>query len=103
MPGVAEPETATSRVDVAVPPDGNVTLLGVRVAVIPLVGGPVFSVTVPENVLRLSRVMVDMPEDPMGTLRVAGFADMAKSGTTTLTVTLAVWDIEPLVPVTVTV
>ena len=62
--------------------------------------------TVPEKLLRLVRLTVDVPDEPWTRLMEEGFADMAKSGVggcVTLTDTLVECDREPLVPVKVTV
>jgi hypothetical protein len=64
--------------------------------------------TVPEKLLRLVRLMVDVAEEPCGRLREDGFADSTKSGvdgfvTVTETVAECVMEGELLWPVTVTV
>jgi hypothetical protein len=64
--------------------------------------------TVPEKLLRLVRLMVDVAEAPCGRLREDGFADRVKSGvdgfvTVTETVAECVIEGELLWPVTVTV
>jgi hypothetical protein len=58
--------------------------------------------TVPAKPFRLARLIVDTPLDPALTASDDGLEEMLKSGTVTVTVTIAEWDNEPLVPVTVT-
>ncbi len=55
----------------------------------------------PENPPRLVNVTLDVAEEPAAKMTDAGFTLMSKS--TTLTVTLTLWETEPLVPKTVTV
>ena len=57
--------------------------------------------TVPVNPLTGATVMVDVPVPPAKKVIMVGLADMVKS--VTVKVTAAVWVMEPLVPVTVTV
>jgi len=57
--------------------------------------------TVPVKPLTGATVMVEVAAVPTLTLAVVGLAATVKS--VTITVTVAVWDIVPLVPVTVTV
>jgi len=57
--------------------------------------------TVPVNPFTGATVMVEVAAVPTLTLAVVGLAATVKS--VTITVTVAVWDIVPLVPVTVTV
>ncbi len=59
--------------------------------------------TLPEKPLRLVRVIVEFPANPCTMLKVVGLEDMLKSGPTTVTATVAEWESDPLVPVTVTV
>lgn len=101
VPSVADEDTVTSRVEVAVSPADRVTLLGVRVAAIPSVG-LIDRFTVPAKLSRLRSVIVEVPDDPRRTTFVAGFADMLKSGATTPVGTSRALNEEPLVPVTPT-
>ncbi len=86
------------------PPAVRVTLVGLRVAAEPEAGTTaVDSVTVPENPLRLPRLIVDVAEKPDRTVRTAELDEMLKSGASvTVTRMVAVWTRDPLVPVTVT-
>jgi hypothetical protein len=59
------------------------------------------SVIFPAKPFWLVRVMLEFAEKPVAKVTIAGLADMVKS--TTVTVTVAVCDRTPLVPVTVTV
>jgi len=79
-----------------------VTLVGVRVQVKPVAGETVaVRETIPLNPFRAVTVTVDVPEAPARIVTVAGLAAIVKSWT--VKVTVAEWDIVPLVPVTVTV
>ncbi len=81
----------------------QVTLELVGVTKGPLLGAPTtFAVTliVPENPFRDVSVIVDVPDDPLAMFRDVVEAVSWKS--TTLTVTVAVWTVGPLVPVIVT-
>ncbi len=58
------------------------------------------------KVSRLVTLIVDWPEEPGRMVSLAGMAEMLKSGDAglvTLTLTLAECEMEPLVPVTITV
>ena len=79
-----------------------VTLVGVRVQVRPVVGDTVaVRLTTPVKPWRAVIVIVEVPAVPAFVETAVGLADMVKSWT--VTVTVAVWDSVPLVPVTVTV
>jgi hypothetical protein len=86
----------------------KLTIVGFRLADGPE-GVTLFDrLTVPEKLLRLVRLMVDVAEEPCGRLREDGFAERVKSGvdgfvTVTETVAECVMEGEPLWPVTVTV
>ncbi len=77
-------------------------LVGVRVQVRPVAGDTeLVRETVPVNPLTAVTVMVEVPEAPATTVTAVGLAATVKSRI--VTVTAAVLDREPLVPVTVTV
>jgi len=78
----------------------NTMLEGVRVQVRPAGETVDVRATVPVNPFTGATVMVDDPETPTLTVIAVGAAVTEKSVTATLTV--AEWDSEPLVPVTVT-
>ncbi len=101
MPGVDED---TVRVDVPEPPEVRVTLAGLRDTVEPDAGTTtVESVTVPENPLRLPRLIVEVAEEPDWTVRADALVERLKSGASvTLTRMMTVWTSDPVVPVTVT-
>ncbi len=85
---------------VAVPPLINPRLVWLRDAVMPA-GDDSARETVPEKLLRLVSVIVDMPEAPASRVREAGVADIENSET--LTVRVVEWVRVPLVALTVTV
>ncbi len=93
------------QVDVAEPPELNVTLVGEHEAVKPVDGvTDLERVRDPVKPFRLVSVTVDAPDDPTGKATVDGLATMLKlGGAITLTLIVDRWDSEPLVPVTVTV
>jgi len=101
LPGVEED---TVRVDVPEPPGVSVTLAELRDTVEPDAGTTtVESVTVPENPLRLPKLIVDVAKEPDWTVRADVLVEMLKSGASvTLTRMMTVWTSEPLVPFTVT-
>lgn len=76
------------------------TLAAEKDAVIPTGLIIVERLTLPPNPPWPLIVIVDVPEEPASTVRVVGFAEMAKSPTPTVTITE--WINEPLVPVIVT-
>ena len=92
------------RVDVPEPPEVRVTLAGLRDTVEPDAGTTtVESVTVPENPLRLPRLIVAVAEEPDWTVRADALVERLKSGASvTLTRMMTVWTSDPVVPVTVT-
>src|SRR2546427_8955683 len=60
--------------------------------------------TLPENPFRLVIVMFDEPDEPAWRPRLLGLAERVKfAGVVTTTVTLAVCERDPLVPLTVTI
>lgn len=76
------------RVEVPEPP---VILVGLRVAVTPVAGDTVsVNATVAVNPLTEETVTVDEAPIPALTVKLFGLALMVKSGTTTITVTVAV-------------
>jgi hypothetical protein len=77
-PAVGAPVSDTVSVEIAVPPDDNETAVGLRVAENPA-GEFADKATLPENVLRLLTVMVEVPAVPWATFIDVGFADMLKS------------------------
>jgi len=100
-------DEARFRVDDALPPADNPTLVGLRAVVTPDGEEEAESETVPEKLLMLARLIVEVPEDPDWKVRLDGFDEMLKSGgggaEFTVTAKLVEWTTEPLVPVTVTV
>ncbi len=88
------------RVEVPVPPEASVTLVGLTELVRPEGDADVVRPTVPAKPLTPVRVIVEVVGKPVTTVRLDG-AEREKS--VTLTVTLAEWDKEPLVATTVTV
>lgn len=64
------------------------------------------SVTVPEKLLMLAKLTVDVPEEPDWNVMLDGLELMLKSGVgggVTVRARLVEWTVEPLVPVTVIV
>jgi len=105
VPDVPVTVTVTLPVEVKVQdsvelPDPPVTLVGVRVHAL-------LSETIATsllNPLRGETLIVDVPADPTTTVTLAGVAVIEKSGVrVTVYATVAEWEREPLVPVTVTV
>ncbi len=87
---------------VLVPVLPNVTLVGERVQLRPVLGEmPVVSVTVPVNPSIFDTNTVEIPWAPAFTMTLAGLTVREKSWTATAT--FAEWESTPLVPVTVTV
>ncbi len=96
---VAAPEQPT--VNVEAPEAPRVTLVGLNVAEQP-VGAPVaVNETIPVNPFTAVTVMVEVVEDPATKVSDVGLAVTVKS--VTVTATVAVLDLVPLVPVTATV
>jgi len=96
VPGFAEVQETVADPD-------PVTLLGVMIPQVRPAGTVSVRATVPENPFRAVIVMVEVALAPV--LTAAGeVAEIEKSAApVTLKVTVAVWEREPLVPVTVTV
>ena len=89
-------------VEVVEPPELNVRLVGLQVAVRPLAGATELeTVTVPWKPFRLVTVSVDELDVPAGNVTVDGLAGTEKSAT--VPVTEAECVSAPLEPVTVTV
>ena len=86
-------------------PDDRVALVGEQVAERPMDGlTDHVRLSEPANPLRLVRVTVDVPDEPIGNVTVEGLAVTLKSGgAITLTEIVAEWVREPDVPVMVTV
>jgi len=79
-----------------------VTLVGVKVQVMPVAGDEVaVSETTPAKPLTAVTVIVEVPAWPTVTDTLVGLAEIVKSCTVNVTVAVAV--VAPLVPVTVTV
>lgn len=78
-------------------------LLGARVQVSPDGDTDDVRATVPVKPPRGATVMVDVAAVPAVVVTLVGLAVTLKSMLTTVTVTVAVWDSDPLAPVTVTV
>ncbi len=91
-------------VSIAVPaPEDNDTDEGLIEAVGPIGETATPRVTIPMKPLRPVRATVEVPEDPCTMLKLVGLEDMLKSGPTTVTAVVAVWDGDPPFPVPVTV
>ncbi len=90
--------------ELAEPPDERVTFAGLHETLKPLEGVTDSArLTLPEKFPRLVRSMVDEALDPTGKVTVGGLAATLKSDDAiTLTLMMAEWDSEPLVPTTVT-
>jgi len=82
------------KVDEPVPPALSVTLVGLRDALSPEGVADVVRDTGPEKPLRLDKVIVEVWDNPLTTVRLEG-AEMTKS--VIVTVTVAEWDSDPLV------
>ena len=89
--------------DVTTPPDDRVTDAGLNVTVGPGCETDPVSVRVPLNPLRLVRVTVTVEVDPGVRLKVERLVPMLKSGIVTVMLTVVVFVVEPLAPLTVTV
>jgi hypothetical protein len=107
VPGVVVDNVEIVRIAVADPPADNGTPLLLRVAVgeLAVLGLTVSeSVTVPVNPFRLVSEIVELELLPCWTLIDDGLADIEKSGTTfTEMVRVVVCEMDPPVPVSVTV
>jgi len=93
----------TVRVEVADPPEKRVTLGGLSDAVSPEGVTCVESETVPENWVRLVRLIVEVAVVDCAIVRLVGLLEIVKSAVTTLAVIVVRWVIDPPVPVTLTV
>ena len=92
-------------IEFAVPPPTSVILLGFRLVVSPAGVDEDVRDTVPEKLLRLVTLMVEVPDEPPEMMRLVGLADREKLGggePVTDTNTNVECDSDPLVPVTVT-
>jgi len=108
FPEVANPPANIVSVDVAVPFEGNVTLVGLMDHVVHAGqsgGGGTDRFTVPEKPSRLVRMSAELFCDPVGIVRKIGLAVTAKLGCAVddVKLTVAEWERPPLVPVTVIV
>jgi hypothetical protein len=83
VPGEALTDV-TFKVELPTPFDASVTVPGLRFVEGPRGETDAERVTVPENPLRLVKVMVDVPEDPWAMVNEVGFADTLKSGATVI-------------------
>jgi hypothetical protein len=102
LPDLTDDGTVIDSVDVADPPDANVSDVGLTDTVQPL-GVVTVRDTVPLNMLSDFSVIAEVPLDPGLRVREDGDAETEKSGATTVTVTVAEWLNKPLLPITVTV
>ena len=98
-------EEDTVRLDEPEPLEVRPTIVGLRDAVSPEDGETdVARLTVPAKLLRLARLMVEVADDPAWKLTLEGLPETVKSGgITTFAGTTSECEIEPLVPVRVTV
>jgi len=81
-----------------------VTLVRLREAFSPAGATEAARLTEPTKLLRLTRPIVEVAEDPAWKLTLPGLLEILKSGgTTTFTATPTEWESEPLIPVTLTV
>ena len=104
MPVVVALVVETVSVEDAELAEANVTAVGFKVHDSPAGVTLPTRLTVPLKLLRLVRVIIEVPEAPCWRAIFDGLEDTVKSGElVTLTVTVVEWDIEPLVPVTLTV
>ena len=92
------------QIEMAEAPEVKATGVGVHEVVRPMEGATdVDSVRDPENPFRLVSVIVDVPDEPAGKVTVDELATtLNPDGVTTVTLMIAAWDNEPLVPVNVT-
>jgi len=104
VPRATEALTVIVNVDVADPPEGGVTEVGLKVAVTPVGAPETDKATAELKPFREVTVMVDVPEAPCTIVREAGEADIEKSGAAeTVRLMVAVWVLPPPEPVTVRV
>jgi hypothetical protein len=104
VPAGVEAVVEIVSVEVPVEPGVRLILVGAKAKVIPVAVGATVaeSATLPVKP-RLLAVIVEVADPPAAKLAgVAALAEIAKSPTT-VTVTVAVWEVVPLEPVTVTV
>ena len=80
----------TVRVELPVPPDERETGLTEKAVVGPMGETAAERVTLPEKLLRLLRLMVEVPEEPACNVRDVGFAEIEKSGLPPLMLQLSV-------------
>ena len=80
VPVAALPEAVKVRTDVPVPPDVSVTLIGLKVAVVPLGGADLDNVIVPANPFNDVKVIVELPLVPWMIVTEVGDALILKSG-----------------------
>ncbi len=84
------------RVEDPVPPEERLTLVGLREAVRPEEGETdAERATLPEKVLRLARLMTEVPDDPDWIVRLVGLLEMLKFGPEP---TMTVVDEDPVAP-----
>jgi len=76
----ADADTETVNVDVAEPPEGGVTEVGLRVVVTPVGAPEAERLTAALKPPTEATVIVDVPEPPCTIVRVVGEADNEKSG-----------------------
>jgi len=96
--------TLIVRVDVAVPPEGGVTEVGLKVPVVPLGRPEIDRLTAELKPFKDVMVMVEVPEAPGAMERDVGEAVMEKSGAEATVRDIVVLCVRaPLVPVTVSV
>jgi len=104
VPVGVEAPTEIVRVDVAEPPEGGVTEVGLKVLVVPVGRPEIERLTAELKPLKDVIVIVEVPEAPCVIVKDDGEADIVKSGAAvTVRLTLTVWVSVPLVPVTVSV
>ena len=85
-------------------PGVRVTLVGAREQAMPIEGDvEELRFTVPGKALTEEIVIVEVTAEPALVTTLVGLAAIEKSGTLTLKVTVALWERDPLVPLTVTV
>ena len=94
------PEDVIVSVAEAVPPGARLTLLGLRVAVRPVVEEVAVRLTTPENEDPLVKVTVVVPLELLGTWTLEGLTEILNCRT--LTVTVVEWNIGPLLPLMMT-
>jgi hypothetical protein len=102
----ATPVVVMFKVELPAPLEDRVTVDGLSLTEGPDGETRADRLIVPEKLLRLARLIVEVPEDPWGMVKDVGFAEILKSGVDgelTVTDTLAEWLRELLLPVTVTV